>query len=460
MKKGMIKNPLEILAKAIYVRSKGRSVPSKSNTSKKLLTQLYPQENQRNIYDKYQIKKVTMMLTIIIFGIASATCIHLSSRMSTSLAEGARLIRNEWGAGDYSVILTAKTEDWSIDIPFLVRERQFSTQEKEELQSRLCALLPELIKGKNQDICYVTDNLNLVTSVQGYPFTISWNSQNRKLVNIDGKINRGEIVGEGEWVLLEAIIKNRQQGEYEPFAIKVYVPAENLSTEESFYRMLVSILEERDLSNETQEQIILPEKVEEHNLIWKEKNKDDSIFVLVLFLLGSVLVARGMDHDLKREGQKRGIQLMRDYAGFVNKLRLYLSAGLTVRNAFVRMTADYGNQQKTGKKQYLYEEMKIACFQLENGMSEEQVFAEWASRCGEMRYRRLSFLLGVHLKQGNNQLLQLLSQEADSAREDRRNYAKKAGEEAGTKLLLPMMIMLVVVMLLVMLPAYMDFGAL
>ena len=76
-----------------------------------------------------------------------------------------------------------------------------------------------------------------------------------------------------------------------------------------------------------------------------------------------------------------------------------------------------------------------------------------------MRYRRLGFLLSVHLKQGNEQLLALLSQEADSAQEDRRSMARKAGEEAGTKLLLPMMLMLVVVMFLVLLPACMDFGS-
>ena len=76
-----------------------------------------------------------------------------------------------------------------------------------------------------------------------------------------------------------------------------------------------------------------------------------------------------------------------------------------------------------------------------------------------MRYRRLSFLLGVHLKQGNNQLLQLLAGEVDSAQEDRRNYAKKAGEEAGTKLLIPMMLMLMIVMMLMLLPAYLDFGS-
>ena len=40
---------------------------------------------------------------------------------------------------------------------------------------------------------------------------------------------------------------------------------------------------------------------------------------------------------------------------------------------------------------------------------------------------------------------------------ERRGLLRKAGEEAGTKLLLPMIIMLVIVMIVIMIPAYMAF---
>ena len=104
------------------------------------------------------------------------------------------------------------------------------------------------------------------------------------------------------------------------------------------------------------------------------------------------------------------------------------------------------------------EEMQVSCHQLENGVAQEKVYQDFGKRCGEMRYRRLSFLLAVQLKQGNDQLLTLLEKETNDAQEERKNLARKAGEEAGTKLLLPMLLMLVVVMLLVLLPAYTGFG--
>ena len=51
----------------------------------------------------------------------------------------------------------------------------------------------------------------------------------------------------------------------------------------------------------------------------------------------------------------------------------------------------------------------------------------------------------------------LLKEESRLAFEERKNTAKKAGEEAGTKLLLPMVMMLCVVMLMILLPAFITF---
>ena len=49
-------------------------------------------------------------------------------------------------------------------------------------------------------------------------------------------------------------------------------------------------------------------------------------------------------------------------------------------------------------------------------------------------------------------------QEAGNAFEERKNMARRLGEEAGTKLLLPMMMMLGIVMMLIIIPAYFSFS--
>ena len=50
-----------------------------------------------------------------------------------------------------------------------------------------------------------------------------------------------------------------------------------------------------------------------------------------------------------------------------------------------------------------------------------------------------------------------MKEESRIAFEDRKNEARKRGEEAGTKMLIPMMLMLCMVMIMIMVPAFLTF---
>ena len=50
----------------------------------------------------------------------------------------------------------------------------------------------------------------------------------------------------------------------------------------------------------------------------------------------------------------------------------------------------------------------------------------------------------------------MLDDDVADAFEERKNLAKKQGEEAGTKLLLPMFMLLAIVMVIVVVPAFMS----
>ena len=63
-------------------------------------------------------------------------------------------------------------------------------------------------------------------------------------------------------------------------------------------------------------------------------------------------------------------------------------------------------------------------------------------------------MLSQNLRKGSRGITELLSREAEEAFEDRKNLAKKLGEEAGTKMMIPMFIMLAVVFIIVIVPAF------
>lgn len=453
-----MKNPLFPFGERLY-RKLGPVLGRKRNPRLcRALSQLYPSEDIEKVYDRFQIGRLSLVFAVLIMGIVSAAVLPLCSKGEGLLAEGGRLFRNEWDAGEYRVMLQAKTESWSGDIPFVVKERELSGEEREDMLRGLTEELSELIKGDNAGLNAVTRDLSLPASVNGYPFRLTWNSENSRRISRNGKVDRTGLEDQGEWIRLTVRISYGEESTDHVY--DVFLLPEEPGREERLLRQLEEELKEADFRQRSSQELQLPDTLMGEKLEWKEKKAEGQAVavVLALTLLCVVFICRGMENDLERSCKKRNRQLLADYPEFVSKLRLYLSAGLTVKNALFRMLADYREQQLAGKERYLYQEIKLACYQMENGVAEEQAYQEFGRRCGEIRYRRLSFLLSVHLKQGNKQLLTLLSQEADNAQEDRRGMARKAGEEAGTKLLLPMMLMMVVVMFLVLLPAYMGFG--
>ncbi len=72
---------------------------------------------------------------------------------------------------------------------------------------------------------------------------------------------------------------------------------------------------------------------------------------------------------------------------------------------------------------------------------------------------RFSALLIQNMKKGRTDLIGMLKEESEDAFTLRKNEARKLGEEASTKLLLPMVMMLTVVMIIIMVPAYMSFSS-
>ncbi len=186
-----------------------------------------------------------------------------------------------------------------------------------------------------------------------------------------------------------------------------------------------------------------------------EHRRDFSSFYLILAAM--LLIPLFWRQQRVRQLQERDRQMMMDYPEFVNKTMLLLSAGLTVRGCFERISGEYKHRlEKGGERRYVYEEVSFSCQEMKNGVSEQRVIEEFGKRCRLIPYLRFSSLLGQNLRKGSEGLIELLGAEAMDAFEKRREQVKVLGETAGTKLLLPMILMLGVVMAIIIVPAFMT----
>ena len=77
---------------------------------------------------------------------------------------------------------------------------------------------------------------------------------------------------------------------------------------------------------------------------------------------------------------------------------------------------------------------------------------------GLQQYMKLGSLLEQNRKNGSKNLRDTLKVEMAEAFEQRKHQARRLGEEAGTKLLLPLFMMLSIVMVMIAVPALMEFG--
>lgn len=85
-------------------------------------------------------------------------------------------------------------------------------------------------------------------------------------------------------------------------------------------------------------------------------------------------------------------------------------------------------------------------------------YVRFGKRCGLRCYTRFSGILESSLRTGGSSLRSLLEPEMEEAFKIQADLARRKGEEASTKLLLPMFGMLGIVMVMVTAPAFFSLG--
>lgn len=158
---------------------------------------------------------------------------------------------------------------------------------------------------------------------------------------------------------------------------------------------------------------------------------------------------------------ERRRQMMLDYPEIISKLSLLLGAGMNITCAWEKITSGYQALRKRSHmpRREAYEEMVATLHEIQQGVGELQAFENFGERCRLSVYRKLSSLIVQNIRKGAKGMQRLLDTEEREAFELRKAQARKMGEEAGTKLLLPMGMMLVVVLVILLAPAGLTFQA-
>lgn len=168
------------------------------------------------------------------------------------------------------------------------------------------------------------------------------------------------------------------------------------------------------------------------------------LFFCVLLVVAVIVLS---DRELYEKVRKRRQAIQLEFPDFVNKLTLLVNAGLTVTKAWEKAAMDSRRQTP------LYRELCTAVQAVRSGISEYKAYEEFAKRCHVPAVTRFVTVVLQNIRKGNSELVPVLRLLADECWEMRKNAARKLGEEASTRLLLPMMLMFIAILLIVGMPA-------
>ena len=452
------------LAAAILAVRERLPAGRKNVRIRSLLKSLYVKENIEKENYVYRVRKTALVIT------AAAGMLLLGFLLCLT-REGVTLIRTldraEHGGGSIDYKLEADYRGALDEISIRVDPQQYTESEIIELFENSFEEIKELVLGENESQDHVTKPLTLIREYNG--FDISWDIEDISSVNYNGDLKADLREGEESVVNLFAVFS--LDGVTETFSFPVNLVGE---TSDRQTRLLNSILEEIEQNNDVHSsQVILPEEIDGYPIGFRKKGSDNGYLFLVLAVCAAVMILLFYDRSLEQKVKKRQDQMMMDFTEIVSKLSLLYDAGLSIHGSFERVVVDYEKKMKekpalsSGPRRrkraaavleyhFAYREMKLALEKINRGIGEAEAYSQFGRRCGLYPYIKLGNLLEQNLNKGTRGMQELLKKEVEDAFEERKRIARKRGEEAGTKLLIPMIMMLIVVIAIVAVPALMS----
>lgn len=395
-----------------------------------------------NITKKFGTKNVNIVILIVILSLLA----YLRSGSESKITASGEISRPEYLEGEENICITADIEGvGKEDVYVSIGEKKLTTEECELLFNEFYVDLVETFLNGNEAFDTVNKDLSFPEMLAGYPFEIEWECRDngifddsgRLISNLEGTTEITCLVSYEEWSTIVCFVIG-------------YQPKETYSISE----MKDDLCEEiKEIEENTREDdyIVLPNTVNGYGVTYFDKMSSRNPIILLIGFVASAATLYASKIDEEKERKKRQEKIQQEYAIVIQKIVMYLSSGMSLRNIWRRIYED------RGKKNPIYEEIFVMINELNTGISEEQAYMNFANRIGLAEITRMTSLLSQNLRKGSTKLSELLSEEAAKAFEDRKRRARIRGEEAGTKLLAPMVILMIIVLVIIMIPAFLSF---
>lgn len=168
------------------------------------------------------------------------------------------------------------------------------------------------------------------------------------------------------------------------------------------------------------------------------------IIIVLIAVVGSVMLVWYMDELMKDKLTERREELMRDFPKVLSKMTLLVNSGMIMREAWQKVA-----QNGEG---VIYDEMRLTISEQQMGITELDSYKHFADRCNVKEIRRFVSTLIQNMQKGNAEMTYFLKELTDEMWEFKKTNAKKQGEAANSKLLLPTAMIFMGILAMIMAP--------
>lgn len=411
--------------------------------------ELYPGKTREEVRELLYREVMKKLLP----GIAAAVLLLIMAVLVGQTPQEEGILRPAPGKEPVSVQVQIETESGLTELPVSIGALEYEESKIEEIHREAESYLDGVVPGENESLETVTEGLVFPDTLPATGGDISWSTDAPWLVTAEGEVLNPDLAAPEQVEITAKISYGSEQRVYSRI-ITVY-PAV-FTEEERLLRQVQAELASLEEGSRTKERFFLPEQVFGYPVQQTEKGGAGAgTFLVLLAVVVPLLLYFSYFGSLDTKRKERKEQAEGCYSEFVTKLSLLLAAGNSVRQAFVRLAAEY--EKNHGPKHVLAAELKVTKQELNNGRSETVVYEDFGRRIGVLAYRRTASLLTQSVSRGVQGMRNLLLQEAKEVMAQEKAHIRQKGEQAGTKLLLPMMGLLFLVFAILLVPAFQSF---
>lgn len=425
------------------------------NNLQERFDKLYPYTNKKELIKQYICCKVSVVLLLLTVAAAMGILLWYQSLDDVQVVDSIQ--RNEyWGSQKEESLIVEVDGEKQQQVMVTVPERKYEGNKVQDVLEELAESLEKTILKENDSLDNVTTDLNLVTTVPDTDVDVIWTMQPAGYMMYDGTLVTEEVTHDGIVVNLTAALTYEDNHLVHSFA--VCLNKGELTHEEELRQEIAKEIEACNVSQAAAKELQLPEQVGGKEIQFQYETESNTAGLVLAVVVCAVLSFFVRDEKIKKELEYRQKQMLLDYSEIVSKLTLLMGAGMTIRMALEKIAGDYNCKRGKGERQhYAYDEILYVCREMQGGLSERAAIDMLGNRCQIPCYMKLCTLLQQNLKKGSKGMAQSLTYEVGQAFEERKNVARRFGEEAGTRLLFPMILMLVIVLVVLIVPAFLSF---